>query len=32
MFMDRTGTATVLHNDFQTVWMTDERIKQLGKK
>jgi hypothetical protein len=30
MFMDPTGTAATLHDDFRTVWLTDDRIKRLG--
>ena len=31
MFMDPTGTASLLHGDFQTVWMTAARIAKLRK-
>ena len=31
MFMDPGGTAGVLHADFSSVWLTDERIKKLGR-
>jgi hypothetical protein len=31
MFVDPTGTAAVLQNDFRTVWLTDERIRKLAK-
>jgi len=31
MFMDPTGTAALLHTDFQTVWMTPARLAALRK-
>jgi hypothetical protein len=31
MFMDPTGTASTLRTDFSTVWLTDERLKKLGR-
>jgi hypothetical protein len=31
MFMDPSGTAATLHDDFRTVWLTDEKIKKLGR-
>jgi hypothetical protein len=31
MFMDPTGTATLLQDDFRTAWLTDERLKKLAR-
>jgi hypothetical protein len=31
MFMDPSGTAATLRNDFRMVWLTDEKIKKLGR-
>jgi hypothetical protein len=31
MFMDPSGTAATLHDDFRTVWLTDDKIKKLGR-